>query len=314
MREFIINENDADQRLDKYIQKSCHKMPKSLMFRLIRQKKIKVNRKRSEPSYMLQKGDHIQMFINEEFFEEKKMDISKAPALSNIVYEDDHFLIVDKKPGIIVHSNEKFQDQTLIQQVLKYLIETGQYDPTNENSFTPAFANRLDQNTGGLIIACKNAKSLRYMNEMIRNHQIEKHYQCIIEGKLQDGHYEHYYIKDKDKNMALIFDEKKENSVLVALETNTLHQGKRYALLDVNLITGKSHQIRAQLSFLHHPLIGDQKYHGKMIMKHQALYAYKLIFHGEGEFEYLNSLQIIQKNNFVIQKYKQLEGIEVKNF
>lgn len=313
MRDFLINENDADQRLDKYIQKTCKKMPKSLMYRLIRQKKIKVNRKRSEPNAILQKGDQVQMFISDEFFSDEKMDLSRISKLNGIIYEDEHFLILDKKTGIIVHSNEKFQEDTLIDQVLKYLIDTHQYDPYKENSFTPAFANRLDQNTGGLIIACKNAKSLRLMNEMIRSHQVEKHYLCIIEGKIKDGLYKHYYIKDEEKNEALIFDEPRKNSVEVSLGLQTLHQGKEYALLDVHLISGKSHQIRAQLAHLHHPLIGDVKYHGKKIMKHQALYAYKLSFHTkEAGFEYLNSVKIVQKNNFVIQKYKNLENVEVE--
>ena len=119
MRDFLINENDADQRLDKYIQKTCKKMPKSLMYRLIRQKKIKVNRKRSEPNAILQKGDQVQMFISDEFFSDEKMDLSRISKLNGIIYEDEHFLILDKKTGIIVHSNEKFQEDTLIDQVLK---------------------------------------------------------------------------------------------------------------------------------------------------------------------------------------------------
>ncbi len=313
MREFLINENDADQRLDKYIQKTCRKMPKSLMYRLIRQKKIKVNRKRSEPNAMLQKGDRIQMFINEDFFADEKIDVSKASKLQGIVYEDKHFLILDKQQGVIVHSSRKFQGDTLIDQVMKYLIDTHQYDPQHENSFRPAFANRLDQNTGGLIIACKNAKSLRIMNEMIRTHQVEKHYLCIIEGKLRDGLYKHYYMKDEKRNMALIFDEPKNNCAEVSLAVQTLHHGKKYSLLDVDLISGKSHQIRAQLAHLHHPLIGDVKYHGKQIMKHQALYAYKLTFHtDQPDFEYLNAIKIVQKNNFIIQKYKSIENVEVE--
>ena len=312
MKEFRVNENDADQRLDKYIQKTCFELPKSLMFRFIRQKKIKVNRKRSEPSYILQKDDTIQMFISDEFFVNKKMDVSKAAKLSGIVYEDKNFLILDKEAGMIVHSNNKFEDNTLIQQVLKYLIDTKAYNPMVENSFTPAFANRLDQNTGGLIIACKNAKSLRFMNELIREHGAEKHYLCIIEGVLKDGLYEHHYIKDRKKNMALIFDDPKKGSVPVSLEVHTIHQGRRYALLDVRLISGKSHQIRAQLAHLHHPLIGDVKYHGKMMMKHQALYAYKLLFHVHNdEFQYLNSVKILQKDNSVIRMYHKIENVEV---
>lgn len=312
MREFIINENDASQRVDKYIQKVCHQMPKSLMFRLIRQKKIKVNRKRCEPNQMLQVNDTIQMFVSDEFFVEKKMNVINTKKLNNIVFEDDNFLILNKETGIIVHSNEKEQDDTLIQRVIKYLMDKKEYDPSKENSFTPAFANRLDQNTGGLIIACKNAKSLRLMNEMIREHQLEKHYLCIVEGNIKDGLLEHHYIKDKLNNKAMIFSIPKENSVPVSLKMKTIHKGKKYSLLDIHLITGKSHQIRAQLSFIGHPLIGDTKYGGSKIMKHQALYAYRLKFNSKNpEFSYLNDLNIQQNSNFVINKYNQLESVAI---
>ena len=308
MREFVINENDASQRVDKYIQKTCHQMPKSLMFRLIRQKKIKVNRKRCEPNQMLKVNDTVQMFISEEFFVEKTVNIQHTKKINNIVFEDENFLILDKEVGIIVHSNEKEENDTLIQRVIKYLIDTNQYDPSKENSFTPAFANRLDQNTGGLIIACKNAKSLRAMNEMIRNQEIEKHYLCIVEGTVKNGLLKHFYIKDKNQNKAMIFNKQKEGSVPVSLEVNTVHSGKKYSLLDIHLITGKSHQIRAQLSFIGHPLIGDVKYNGAKIMKHQALYAYRLVFHTEmDDFRYLNDIEILQKENFVKNKYISLE-------
>ena len=312
MREFVINENDASQRVDKYIQKTCHQMPKSLMFRLIRQKKIKVNRKRCEPNQMLNVNDTVQMFISDEFFVEKKMNIQNTKRLKNIVFEDDNFLILDKEVGVIVHSNEKEEDDTLIQRVIKYLIDTQQYDPSKENSFTPAFANRLDQNTGGLIIACKNVKSLRAMNEIIRNQEIEKHYLCIIEGKVKNGLLKHFYIKDKNQNEAMIFNKQKEGSVPVYLEVDTLHYGKKYSLLDIHLITGKSHQIRAQLAYTGHPLIGDVKFNGARIMKHQALYAYRLAFNTTlDDFKYLNDLKIVQKENFVINKFNLLESVDI---
>lgn len=313
MREFVINENDAFQRVDKYIQKTCHQMPKSLMFRLIRQKKIKVNRKRCEPNQMLNVNDTVQMFISEEFFVEKTMNIQHTKKLNNIVFEDENFLVLDKEVGVIVHSNEKEENDTLIQRVIKYLIDTNQYDPSTENSFTPAFANRLDQNTGGLIIACKNAKSLRAMNEIIRNQEIEKHYLCVIEGKVKNGLLKHFYIKDKNQNKAMIFSKQKEGSVPVSLEVNTIHSGKKYSLLDIRLITGKSHQIRAQLSFIGHPLIGDLKYNGAKIMKYQALYAYRLAFNTKmNDFKYLNDIEIVKKENFVKSKYISLESVDIK--
>lgn len=307
MREFIINENDANQRVDKFIQKTCHQMPKSLMYRLIRQKRIKVNRKRCEPNMMLNINDTIQMFISDEFFVEKEFRISSTKQLKNIVYEDDNILVLDKEVGVVVHSNEKENKDTYIQRVIKYLIETNQYNPKNENSFVPAFVNRLDQNTGGLLIACKNANSLRAMNEMIRNHEVEKHYMCIVKGRVDDGLYRHYYIKDKNNNKALIYDKQVKDSVAVELIVETIQTANNYSLLDINLITGKSHQIRAQLSHLKHPLIGDFKYGGDRIMKSQALYAYKLSFNTSNEaLNYLNNIVIDKKDNFVSREFKKM--------
>ena len=307
MREFIINENDANQRVDKYIQKTCHQMPKSLMYRLIRQKKIKVNRKRCEPNMMLNLNDSIQMFISDEFFVDKEFELHNTKKLQNIIYEDENILVLDKKVGVIVHSNEKETKDTYIQRVIKYLIDTNQYDPKNEKSFVPAFVNRLDQNTGGLLIACKNANSLRAMNEMIRNHEVEKHYMCIIKGSVKDKLYRHYYIKDKNNNKAFIYDQQVKDSVPVELIVDTLQTNRNYSLLDINLITGKSHQIRAQLAHLKHPLIGDVKYGGDRVMKSQALYAYKLSFNTNNEIlSYLNELVIENKDNFVYKKFKEM--------
>lgn len=309
MKEFLIQENDAHQRIDKFISKSTT-IPKSMMYRLIRQKKIKVNRKRCEPQQILNVSDTVQMFVADEFFISKEIQI-KASKLKKIVYEDENLLILDKETGIPVHADKNHSNDTLMDQILKYLVDSGQYDPSKEASFVPALANRLDTNTGGLIIACKNAEALRTMNEMIRCHQVEKHYVCIIEGQIKEGRYDHFYMKDKNQNKAYIYDDKKEGTVPVSLVVTPLHQGHCYSLLDIHLITGKSHQIRAQLAHLGHPLIGDIKYHGKKIGSHQALYAYKLSFHSKNEhFMYLNSLEFIQKNNFVIDQFKSLEHIE----
>ncbi len=171
MKEFVINENDAGQRVDKYIQKTTNNMPKSLMYRLIRQKKIKVNRKRCEVNQQLMVGDSVQMFIADEFFQSKELPIYQAKKLDSIIYEDQNLLIVNKEVGVFSHSDSNHTTDTMIQRILRYLVETGQYDPNQENSFIPGIVNRLDANTGGLMIACKNAKTLRRMNEAIKNNE-----------------------------------------------------------------------------------------------------------------------------------------------
>ncbi|MGN1343681.1 MAG: RluA family pseudouridine synthase, partial [Traorella sp.] len=256
---------------------------------------------------ILKLDDHVLMFISDEFFIDKEMKLTNTKKLSNIIYEDENYLIIDKEVGLKVHSDIHEDEDTLIQRVKKYLIDTRQYDPTLENSFTPALANRLDQNTGGLVIACKNAKSLRAMNEMIRCHEVEKHYVCIIEKQIKNGLYKHYYKKDSTINKAIINDKPFDNSTLVQLAIRTLETNNNYSLLDIHLITGKSHQIRAQLAYLGHPLIGDRKYGGSSLMKYQALYAYKLAFHTSNkDFQYLNQLKFIKEHNFVTLKYQEM--------
>ncbi|MEF2919031.1 MAG: pseudouridine synthase, partial [Acutalibacteraceae bacterium] len=165
MREIIINRNDANQRLDKYLSKRFKTMPQSLMYKYIRTKYIKVNNKRCEISTMLKEGDVLKLFIKDEFFENEttseNYDFLKAPKNIDIIYEDENIILIDKKPGIIVHPDEKYHFDSLISRVLHYLYDKGEYHPRDDKAFTPALVNRIDRNTGGIVIAAKNADSLR---------------------------------------------------------------------------------------------------------------------------------------------------------
>ena len=181
MKEFYIGENDADQRVDKFIQKTMKTMPKSLMYKYIRNKKIKVNRKRCEISQRLALGDTMQCYIAEEFYEtQSTRQFLQVPSTLDIVYEDEHILLINKPKGLRAHSDTSEVQDNLADRLLHYLYESQEYDPAHEQSFTPALCHRIDRNTQGLVIAAKTAAALRCMNEKIAAREVEKKYLCII--------------------------------------------------------------------------------------------------------------------------------------
>lgn len=282
MREFVIQADDANQRVDKFIQKTMKTMPKSLMYKYIRNKKIKVNRKRCEISQRLIEGDTMQCYIAEEFFEQSStLDFLKVPAHLDILYEDEHFLIMNKEKGLRVHRDTAEMQDNLLDRMLHYLYDTHVYDPNTVQSFTPALCHRLDRNTQGMVIGAKSAQGLREMNEKIANREIKKQYLCIVEGHMaqQTGMIRCYHHKKED-NTAIISDCEKEGYVLIETGYRVLDTCSGYSLIEVDLHTGKSHQIRAVMAYLKHPLYGDVKYGAQknMQLDYQALCAYRLAF------------------------------------
>lgn len=313
MREFIINRNDADQRLDKYLAKSLKRLPKSLMYKYIRNKKIKVNRKRCEISQRLNEGDLVQMYISEEFFEDQSnLSFMQASDQLHVIYENEHLLIVNKPANLLVHSDDANQFDTLTDRILKYLVKTKAYDPHLEKSFTPALCHRIDRNTEGLVIAAKSAEALRVMNEKIRQREIDKHYLCIVEGQLRGSDkLVHYYRKDEAKNKAILSSVPIDGWSEVSLIYKSLAVKDNYSLLDIDLLTGKSHQIRAQLSYIKHPLLNDIKYQGKPYrqLEGQALCAYKICFSFTSDAGCLNDLknkEIEIENPALLELFKRL--------
>ncbi len=301
MREFIINKNDAGQRLDKYITKSFPLLPQSLMYKYIRSKRIKINNKKSEISYRLKENDVVSLYINDEFFEpvKPKYDFLSAGKSIKIVYEDENVILIDKPAGILSHPDEGNYTDTAITRVKRYLYEKGEYDPENEMSFAPALVNRIDRNTCGIIIGAKNAESLRILNEKLKNREIHKYYLCIAIGKLKnkEGIIKGYLEKNEKQNRVYISDKSTDKTKAIATKYNVLDYKNGLSLVEVELLTGRTHQIRASFSHLGNPLLGDGKYgtnaQNKKFggYKKQFLYSYKLFFDFEtdaGILDYLN--------------------------
>ena len=287
MKELTIGRNDAGQRLDRFLAKAVPLMPASLAQKYIRIKRIKLNGKRAERDSRLNEGDVLQLYINDEFFDKPSQDnayLTVATPKLSIVYEDEHVLLVDKRPGIAVHHHDGAEyGRTLIDHILSYLYQKKDWLPRAENAFTPALCNRIDRNTGGIVIAAKTAEALRVLNQKIKDREMDKRYFAIVEGtpKPREGSLKGYLFKDAKKNRVFVTDTPQPGAKTCQTNYKVLASGNGLSLVECQLITGRTHQIRAQFAHAGHPLLGDGKY-GKLDKRFdrniQALYSYKLTF------------------------------------
>lgn len=308
MKELTIQHNDAGQRLDRFLAKAVPLLPASLAQKYIRIKRIKLNGARAERDTRLKEGDVLQLYINDEFFDKPREDnayLTVASPKLNIVYEDDQILLVDKRPGLAVHPHDGAEyGRTLIDHIQAYLYQKHEWSPRSENSFTPALCNRIDRNTGGIVIAAKTAEALRVMNQKIKDREMDKRYLAIVEGtpRPKEGSLKGYLFKDAKQNRVFVTDTPQPGSKSCQTDYRILSSANGLSLVECKLITGRTHQIRAQFAHAGHPLLGDGKY-GKLDKRfdrnYQALYSYRLRFDfttDAGSLDYLNgkSFQVEQ--------------------
>ena len=312
MKELTIGCNDAGQRLDRFLAKAVPLLPASLAQKYIRLKRIKLAGKRVSRDTRLNEGDVLQLYINDEFFDTPSQDnayLTVATPKLNIVYEDENLLLVDKRPGLAVHPHDGAEyGKTLIDHIQAYLYAKREWRPREENAFTPALCNRIDRNTGGIVIAAKNAEALRILNQKIKDREIDKRYLAIVEGtpKPKEGVLKGYLFKDAVKNRVFVTDTPQAGSKSCETRYRVLQSKNGLSLVECELVTGRTHQIRAQFAHAGHPLLGDGKY-GKLDKRYartyQALYSYQLTFRfttDAGCLAYLDGRQFrVEKVDFV---------------
>ncbi len=309
MREFIVGKNDKNQRLDKFLTKLCPTMPEAMLYKSLRKECVRVNGKHiKDGAFMLSEGDVLKLFLKDEFFEKKVSDdvfYTLEPKL-NIVYEDENIILTDKKAGMVVHADEQNQEPSLVDHIKAYLYKKGEYKPNEENTFVPALCNRLDRNTSGIVIAAKNAEALRIMNQKVKDREIEKLYLCVVTGILSKKSDEliGFLFKDEKEKRVYVYNESKKGTKTIVTRYKVLEEKNDLSLVEVELVTGRTHQIRAHFASIGHPLLGDGKYGSNKVnkannMQYQALCAYKLIFDFKtdaGILDYLDKKEFLVEN------------------
>lgn len=300
MREISVKKNDANQRLDRFVGKAVPLLPDSLLQKYIRLKRIKVNGKGAKRDLRLNEGDTVSLYINDEFFEKPREENSYLkvgkPKL-DIIYEDENILLADKKPGVLCHSAGVWDYNTLIANIQAYMAQNGEWNPREENSFAPALCNRIDRNTGGIVIAAKNAEALRIINDKIRDREIDKYYLCAVAGRPvpASARLENYLFKDAKKNQVFIKKNPEPGAKTAVTEYRTVCSKGNISLVECHLLTGRTHQIRAQMAYAGYPLLGDGKYGTEKINRNytekgQFLYSYRLVFDFKTDAGILNYL------------------------
>lgn len=302
MRSIIIEKNDAEQRLDKFMSKMFRTMPQSMLYKYIRLKCVRVNGAHVGPETVLHIGDELRFYIRDEYFPDTQssgIDYAGIHPDFGVVYEDTNILVIDKPVGLICQPDDKEVRNTLSNQLLAYLTQRGEYDAEKKQSFVPALCNRIDKNTQGIVLAAKNASALRILNEKIRHREISKYYQCLVFGTMpqKQAMLTAYLKKDAKSNtvrVSTVCQDSSFRQIRTAYEV--LATDGTFSLLRVQLLTGRTHQIRAHMAFIGHPLVGDTKYgvnarNRGLPFRYQALSSCEVVFDFGSDAGCLNYLK-----------------------
>lgn len=318
MREIRVGKNDSNQRLDRFLKKYMDEAGTGFIYKMLRKKNIKVNESKASPEMMIFEGDTIQLYLSDETIDKfiGTKEVRKSKLAPRIIYEDENLVLINKPAGILSHGAGEEFEENIVDSLVTYLIQKGDYIPRIEKTFSPSICNRLDRNTSGVIIGAKNSEALRLVNKAIKEGSVRKYYKTIVKGTIKED-FEHkgFLIKDEDRNLVDISDKQGERSKDVYTKFRVIMSKGGYSLLEVELITGRTHQIRSTLQTMGYPVIGDRKYGNSVVndefrkkygLENQWLHGYRIVLDGlEEKLDYLNSREFIAEPDQLYVKIEQ---------
>lgn len=313
MIEIKISENDSGRRIDRFLKIYFEKAPLSFIYKNLRKKNIKLNDKKASPEDILETGDIIKLYIADDTINKfkKSVKISKNSKKPDVLYEDENVILVKKPVNMLTHNDSREYKDNALDRMVDYLIAKEEYNPRIEKSFRPAFVNRLDRNTSGILIGAKNLNALQILNEGIKNHEVEKHYITIVSGNVKEDFNVEINLKKTENNVMVKSSDGKKSIT----EFKVLARAKGYSLIAVNLITGRTHQIRASLKEKGYTIIGDRKYGSadennkfiKLGLDAQYLHNYEVRFN-------INELKNLKGKNFIFLPNEKMSAIAEEIF